>query len=75
MMQADPQVVSLENVMEAAVDFGLTDGEVRRVLNGAMAVYASDGHSSSPDFLDEVCKAFALAILAKHRRFPSQRQL
>jgi hypothetical protein len=73
MIYADPQVVSLEKVMEAATCFGLTDDEVRCVLHEALTVYATDGRATSPDFLDEMTKGLALAILAKHRRLHVRR--
>jgi hypothetical protein len=62
------EIVSLEKILDAARQFGLSDAEARRTVGGALCLYATEGQASSPDCHDELTGALARQILAKQRR-------
>jgi hypothetical protein len=62
------EIVSLEKILDAARQFGLSDDEARRTVGGALCLYGTDGRATSPDCLDELTGALARVILAKQRR-------
>jgi hypothetical protein len=55
----------LHVVFEAAKSFGLTDEEVWREANEALA--ASDGDSHAAGYLDELAGALARRVISKQR--------
>jgi hypothetical protein len=62
-----PQLISLDLVLEAAKDFGLTEQEISRTaLEAQVRCWIEPGSEAA--LLDEVAGALARAILDKQRR-------
>ena len=64
-MHTGGSVVSLDQIMESAVAFGLNMEEVWHTVDDALYSAAS---SADPDCLEELTAALARSILAKQRR-------
>jgi hypothetical protein len=71
-MDIGRSVVPLQAILDAAVDFGLSQDEIWQTVDEALNRAASGG--AQPDCLDELTGALARSILVKQRLIASRRQ-
>jgi hypothetical protein len=65
-----------EAILEAAIDFGLTDDEISETIDRVNdALYAVGRDPMAPEYFDELIEALARSILSKERRNLSERLL
>jgi hypothetical protein len=69
-MDAQPQTLPLQAMLDAALQFGLTEEEVRQSISDAFRVTGED--SVAPDYFDRLAATLARDILAKQRRVLSE---
>jgi hypothetical protein len=69
-MEAHPQTLPLQSMLDAALAFGLTEEEVRQTVSDAFSETGED--SRAPDYFDGLAAALARNILAKQRRVLSE---
>jgi hypothetical protein len=65
--------VSFQEILDAAVDFGLSQDEIWQTVDEALNRVAGYG-VQQPECLDELAGALARSILAKQRRIASRGQ-
>jgi hypothetical protein len=73
MIQNFPHLHSLDLVLEAAKDFGLTEEEVRATTLAAQFRSWVDPNEASPKLRDQIAGALARAVLDKQRRILAAR--
>ncbi len=66
-MGTDPQTLPLQAMLDAALQFGLTEEEVRLSVSGAFHETGEDS-MAPPDYFDRFAATLARDILAKQRR-------
>jgi hypothetical protein len=69
-MEAHPQTLPLQAMLDAALQFGLTEEEVRLTVSDAF--YVTDAGIGTPDYFDQLAAELARRILDKQRRKSSE---
>jgi hypothetical protein len=65
-------VPTREAILEAAIDFGLTDDEIAETIDRVNdALYSVGRDATAPEYVDELTEALARSILSKESRNPS----